>query len=1240
MNQNPDATVILRVASAVHSTLDIDVVFRQVLASVQEGLRAEASSLILVDEDRGKLVFRGATGEKAESIKQFELNMGEGIAGWVVQHGEPVVTRDAHSDPRHMAQVDGALDFCTRAMITVPLRLDGRVIGALQVLNPADGPDFGPDALALMEAVAEQVAVAIRNARMYATVQQNKEGLEELLGLRDRVVGESPAMKALLARVAELGHSDKPVILVGEPGVGKTLLAHAIHEAGPRQSEAFTVLRCDKTSEGDLAAALFGRGQGEPGLLARPGSVYLREVAALSPALAQRLAQAAPDAAARILAGTSRVTKADDAPSVLPNSLFEEGGAVVAEVPPLRERPEDIPHLAGYFVQRANTRLGRNVKGVDHEVLRFFMNRLWRGNVRELEDLVVRAIAASDGHGMMRMGSLAKVVDVQGLAGLASAAARLEPWGRSASPEDLFAALRSEDPSTRSAALDEIGRAKPAGAAEQIVATVLRDSQHFIRLRAVQLLGELGAPCGLAPLLELLPHEADTDILGATLTSLSLLAGDAPAAREKVRSALLLHLRDANPRLRLSAVRGLARLGAGDAIEPLQGMTNDEHAPVRCEVNLALYRFGEAEALARLKAELDQTDLAVRAAACEALGETGKAVAELIALMDRDPSPDVRLCATEALGHTASAEAVKPLLYKLDDPLLRMTAIRSLGRLCTQTQLAETECVAALLGVVADEKSSMVRRTALEALGTVGDAHAAARLREFIDDPRIAASVIAAIGQIGGAEAEDALIPLLKPGPFCTDAIEAIAGVGTAKSVGPLVALLAADDYAAQKAAHALVAIGDGAQDALIAGLTDERKRHWCAYGLGALRSAKAIPHLMAIYDESEAARSAVVEIGEQGLEAMLALLPQYRRAAAEVCLKLGEAAAPHLLRAFHEGDPFLCDFAESVLVDIGSVAADTVIEALGRAESAATKARLAGMLARVGGASHASALEPLLDDASVDVRRATIHALGRLGGTHAAKTLAARVQASESAAPSYRQDRIACLEALRQIGSREALEAIVGALNAESWTVRLAAVEALAAFDSAQVADQLLRATHDRDNRVARAAAKAVEAMGLLDAAALSAQALDRDARPPERREATKTLCLMTNSRAKDALADVWSQGDEATQRAIIDELAGEGAAAIGWLARLMQSDQEGRAAFARAVAERLCFHPLAVERSVADLGRRDPGAGDLLRGHLLAHRSEATAALEALLRNTSDETLRRNVVQLLDDLSDAEER
>ena len=208
MDQNPGATVILQVASAVHSTLDIDAVFRQVLASVRDCLRAEASSLILVDESRGRLVFRGAAGEKAESIKQFELDIGEGIAGWVVEHGEPVVTGDARRDPRHMAQIDSALDFATRAMITVPLHLDDRVIGALQVLNPADRPEFGPDALPLMEAVAEQVAVAIRNARMYATVRQDKEGLEELLSLRDRVVGESPAIRSLLARCCWLGSQE------------------------------------------------------------------------------------------------------------------------------------------------------------------------------------------------------------------------------------------------------------------------------------------------------------------------------------------------------------------------------------------------------------------------------------------------------------------------------------------------------------------------------------------------------------------------------------------------------------------------------------------------------------------------------------------------------------------------------------------------------------------------------------------------------------------------------------------------------------------------------------------------------------------------------------------------------------------------------------------------------------------------------------------------------------------------
>ena len=367
----------------------------------------------------------------------------------------------------------------------------------------------------------------------------------------------------------------------------------------------------------------------------------------------------------------------------------------------------------------------------------------------------------------------------------------------------------------------------------------------------------------------------------------------------------------------------------------------------------------------------------------------------------------------------------------------------------------------------------------------------------------------------------------------------------------------------------------------------------------------------------------------------MLGMLPQHRDAVAEACLKLGERAVPHLLRAFDGTDPSRCDFAEAVLADLGGSAADAVAETLARARQSSAKARLAGLLARIGSASHAGGLVALLDDESLDVRRAAMGALGSIGGSHAAKTLATRTMA-----PDRQQDRVAGLGALQRIGGREALEAILCALGAESWTVRLAAVEALAGLDTDQAADHLLAATCDPDRRVARSAVGAAEGAGLLDVAVLGAKALDQAAPSPERSQTVQVLCTMIGMEAKETLAHVWAHGDDETKDAIVGELAGEGVVAIGWLTPLIQSDQESRRAFAGAVAERLDYQALAVQRSVAALSRADVVARDLLWHHLIAHRTEAMATLEVVLRNTSDMGVRRSAIQLLDDLQGAGEQ
>jgi HD-GYP domain-containing protein (c-di-GMP phosphodiesterase class II) len=195
--------IITKLSNLLNSSLDFAYVKKRAIAAVTELLDCEASSLLLKDE-KGKLFFEVALGEKGEIVKRFHLKMGEGIAGWVAKQGEPLIVSKPQEDPRFFKEVDQAADFITENVICVPLRIKEGIIGVIQGLNKRQGA-FTRDDLELFCALADQIAIALDNARLYeelnAMAQQLVEGLSEALEKRDSYSGGHPqrVLKVCLA---------------------------------------------------------------------------------------------------------------------------------------------------------------------------------------------------------------------------------------------------------------------------------------------------------------------------------------------------------------------------------------------------------------------------------------------------------------------------------------------------------------------------------------------------------------------------------------------------------------------------------------------------------------------------------------------------------------------------------------------------------------------------------------------------------------------------------------------------------------------------------------------------------------------------------------------------------------------------------------------------------------------------------------------------------------------------------
>ncbi len=166
------------IAQAITSSLDLDQVIGSVMKGINRILRVETGSLLLIDEETNELVFKITLQGDIEKLAPYRLKMGQGIAGWVAQRGEPLLVADVQLDPRHYGAVDKAVGFTSRSMLCVPLIVKGEVIGVIEVINKLGGtppePEarFDEDDLELLKAMAAPVAIAIENARLHEATKK------------------------------------------------------------------------------------------------------------------------------------------------------------------------------------------------------------------------------------------------------------------------------------------------------------------------------------------------------------------------------------------------------------------------------------------------------------------------------------------------------------------------------------------------------------------------------------------------------------------------------------------------------------------------------------------------------------------------------------------------------------------------------------------------------------------------------------------------------------------------------------------------------------------------------------------------------------------------------------------------------------------------------------------------------------------------------------------------------------
>ncbi len=199
---------VLALNSKINSTLDIDELLGIIMTTAGEVMRAEAASLMLLDEESKELVFRVALGEKGSELKEkFRVKLGEGIAGWVAQSGEPLMVNDPQTDQRFAGRFDNATGFQSKAIICVPMHAKDKIIGILEALNPVGRTVFSNEDLALFQTFADQAAISVENARLHQALVNQEIAARELKIAREIQQSFLPDLKALSVGVDIAGRN-------------------------------------------------------------------------------------------------------------------------------------------------------------------------------------------------------------------------------------------------------------------------------------------------------------------------------------------------------------------------------------------------------------------------------------------------------------------------------------------------------------------------------------------------------------------------------------------------------------------------------------------------------------------------------------------------------------------------------------------------------------------------------------------------------------------------------------------------------------------------------------------------------------------------------------------------------------------------------------------------------------------------------------------------------------------------
>ncbi len=423
-SKTQELDVLYEITRHVSAPLRLEDRMDRVLDVLHEKMGMHRGTLTLLDADRESLAIEAAHGIDDQAIRKGRYKVGEGITGKVVEAGEPIAIPNIGEEPLFLNRTGARKDFRRNriAFICVPIKIDQETIGALSVDRLFEGNVSLDEDLRLLTIISFIIAQAVSNYRLQeqekAKLQSENFELKRELARKfqpGNIIGKSKRMEEVYEAIEMVSQTRSTVLLRGETGTGKELVAHAIHYGSFRSKGPFIKVSCAALPETLLESELFGYEKGAfTGAVATKlgrfemadgGTLFLDEIGDISASMQVKLLRALQEREfervggtqtirvdVRVIAATNRDLEKAIQEKKFREDLYYRLNVVPVLLPALRERREDIPLLVAHFLKKTSLENNRKSRYVSDAAMEYLMNYYWPGNIRELENVIERAV--------------------------------------------------------------------------------------------------------------------------------------------------------------------------------------------------------------------------------------------------------------------------------------------------------------------------------------------------------------------------------------------------------------------------------------------------------------------------------------------------------------------------------------------------------------------------------------------------------------------------------------------------------------------------------------------------------------------------------------------------------------------------------------------------------------------------------------------------------------------------------